>query len=104
MDTASGFDLIWWITAVELPVLAGLFLLGWRNYRINQDEIDSVRHSAEIGLAHLRQNLDAYKLDVAKSYASISYIRDVEERLTQHLVRIEDKLDITRSERTGSVK
>ncbi len=104
MDTASGFDLIWWITAVELPVLAGLFLLGWRNYRINQEEIDSVRHSAEIGLAHLRQNLDAYKLDVAKSYASISYIRDVEERLTQHLVRIEEKLDITRVERVGGGK
>lgn len=104
MQSASGLDLIWWITAVELPALAGLFWIGWRNYRTAQDEIDDVRHEAEVGLAHLRQNLDAYKLDVAKSYASISYLRDVEERLTGHLIRIEDKLDITRSDRAGGSK
>jgi len=104
MQTAPGFDLIWWITAVELPALAGLFWIGWRNYRVAQDEIDEVRHAAEVGLAHLRENLDAYKLDVAKSYASISYLRDVEERLTGHLIRIEEKLDITRSDRVGGGK
>jgi len=104
MQTASGLDLIWWITAVELPALAGLFWIGWRNYRTAQDEIDDVRHAAEVGLAHLRQNLDAYKLDVAKSYASMSYLRDVEERLTGHLIRIEEKLDLTRADRAGGVK
>lgn len=101
MQTAAGLDLIWWITAVELPALAGLFWIGWRNYRSFAEELDDVRHGADVGLAHLRQILDAYKLDVAKGYASISYLRDVEERLTQHLMRIEDKLDITRSERGG---
>ncbi len=104
METAEGLDFIWWITAVELPALAGLFWIGWRNYRAAHDEIDSVRHATELGLAHLRQNLDAYKLDVAKNYASISYLRDVEERLTDHLIRIEEKLDIARTERTGGSK
>lgn len=101
MQTASGLDLMWWITAVELPALAGLFWLEWRNWRAAQDEIDDVRHATEVGLSHLRQNLDAYKLDVAKNYASISYLKDVEERLTGHLIRIEEKLDITRGARTG---
>jgi len=104
MQSASGLDLIWWITAVELPALAGLFWIGWRNHRVAQDDIDEVRHVADVGLAHLRENLDAYKLDVAKSYASISYLRDVEERLTGHLIRIEEKLDITRVARSGGVK
>ena len=101
MQTASGLDVVWWITAVELPALAALFWIGWRNHRTLQDELDEVRHAAEVGLAHMRQNLDAYKLDVAKSYASIAYLRDVEERLTSHLIRIEEKLDITRQTRAG---
>lgn len=101
MQSASGLDIIWWITAVELPALAGLFWLGWRNHAALQDEIDDVRHATEVGLTHLRQNLDAYKLDVAKNYASIVHLKDVEERLTSHLIRIEEKLDITRVERVG---
>lgn len=104
MQTAPGLDIVWWITAVELPALAGLFWIGWRNYRSAQDEIDDVRHSAEVGLAHMREKLDAYKLDVAKNYASISYLRDVEERLTSHLIRIEEKLDISRVDRAGGGK
>lgn len=101
MQAASGLDLIWWITAVELPALAGLFWIGWRNHRTLHDELDDVRHACDAGLTHLRQNLDAYKLDVAKGYASIAYLKDVEERLTGHLIRIEEKLDITRGARAG---
>lgn len=101
MQIASGFDLMWWITAVELPALASLFWIGWRNYRALQDDIDDLRHATEFGLTHLRQNLDAYKLDVAKNYASIVHLKDVEGRLTSHLIRIEEKLDITRNDRLG---
>lgn len=102
MQSASGLDLIWWITAVELPALASLFWIGWRNYRTLQDDIEDVRHDAEVGLTHLRQNLDAYKLDVAKNYASIVHLKNVEDRLTSHLIRIEEKLDITRADRVGA--
>lgn len=101
MQTTSGLDLIWWISAVELPALAGLFWIGWRNHRALNDDIDDLRHESEVGQALLRQNLDAFKLDVAKNYASISYLKDVEERLTGHLIRIEEKLDITRADRQG---
>jgi hypothetical protein len=43
----------------------------------------------------LRGALADYKLDVAQNYASISLLKDVETRLTEHLLRIEAKLDLS---------
>lgn len=88
-----ALNLIWWITAVEIPVLAGLFWLNWRNRRDADDAIGDARHEFETGLTFLRENLAAYKLEVAKSYVSIAYLKEVERRLTAHLVRIENKID-----------
>ena len=86
-------NVIWWITVVEIPSLAGLFCLGWRNRRDADVAIDDARHEFETGLRYLRDNFAAYKLEVAKSYASIPHLKEVERRLTAHLVRIENKLD-----------
>ncbi len=95
-------DVIWWITAVELPALAGLFWFNWRNRRDTDTAIDDARHEYEAGLNFLRESLAAFKLEVAKSYASISYLKEVERRLTNHLIRIEEKLDTSaRSGRGG---
>ncbi|MBI4968505.1 MAG: hypothetical protein HZC25_10350 [Rhodospirillales bacterium] len=93
MPTPWSPDLGWWITAVELPVLAGLFWLIWKNRREQDDATDILRHYVEQGFSAQREALAEYKLEVAKSYASIGYIKDVERRLTEHLVRIETKLD-----------
>jgi len=41
----------------------------------------------------MRERLSLYKLDVAKDYASIACLKDLERRLTSHLLRIEAKLD-----------
>jgi len=90
-------DLLWWITAVELPILAGLFWLNWRTRSDFEVALDDARHESETGLRWLRDQLAAYKLEVAKSYASITYLKEVERRLTGHLIRIEDKLDVRRS-------
>ena len=86
-------DLIWWITVVELPALGGLFWLAWRNRRDADAEFDDVRRRTDAAFAALREGLAAYKLEVATSYVSIPYLREVEARLTDHLVRIETKLD-----------
>jgi hypothetical protein len=75
-------DPIWWITAVELPVLAGLFLLIWRIHRELERELD-----------RLAGGLMDFKLDVAKNYASQAALKETERRLTDHLARIERKLD-----------
>ena len=86
-------NVIWWITAVEIPAMAGLFWFNWRTHRDADEAIDDARHEFETGLTYIRENLAAYKLEVAKSYASIPYLKEVERRLTAHLVRIENKLD-----------
>lgn len=86
-------DIVWWIGAVELPALAGLFWLIWRSKRELEEAVDAEREHAHQAHADLRESLSAYKLEVAKSYASIGYIKDIERRLTEHLVRIEAKLD-----------
>lgn len=85
---AGVFDSLWWITAVEIPVLAGLFLLIWRQ-----------RQEQAAALELLKDELAAFKLEVAKSYASTQALKDVEVRLTAHLVRIERKLDGVTAER-----
>jgi len=90
-------DLIWWVTVVEIPALVGLFWFGWRNRRDLEIDLSDAAHESESGLRWLRDNLSAYKLEVAKSYASIAYLKEVERRLTHHLVRIEDKLDTYRT-------
>lgn len=97
MEDAITIDLIWWITAVEIPVLTGLFWLIWRNRREHEADLQHHRQVTEKGLAQAREALAAYKLEVAKTYASISYLKDVERRLTGHLLRIESKLDNTQN-------
>ena len=75
-------DLMWWITAVELPAIAGLFLLIWRS-----------RRELESSIGKTTRDLSEFKLDVAKNYASQAALKETEQRLTDHLVRIEHKLD-----------
>ncbi|MBF0326556.1 MAG: hypothetical protein HQL42_16000 [Alphaproteobacteria bacterium] len=86
-------ELMWWISAVELPALGGLFWLMWSNRVTCDDRDDQIEDKLAVGLAQLREALSAYKLEVAKSYATTGYLKDVERRLTEHLVRIEAKLD-----------
>ena len=40
-----------------------------------------------------REELDAFKLEVARTYVPLSLIRDMDARLTQQLGRFEEKLD-----------
>lgn len=44
-------------------------------------------------LARTRDELSAFKVEVARTYVPLSLIRDVDQRLTSHLLRIEEKLD-----------
>lgn len=95
-------NVIWWISVVEIPALAGLFWLNWRSRLDVDDAISDARHEFETGLTYLRESLAAFKLDVAKSYASISYLKEVERRLTAHLIRIENKLEVSPRSPGGS--
>jgi len=46
----------------------------------------------------VREALSSYKLEVAKTYVSFELLKDVETRLTDHLLRIEHKLEIATGE------
>ncbi|MCR6630181.1 MAG: hypothetical protein NVV74_09110 [Magnetospirillum sp.] len=85
-------DLVWWISAVELPVMGGLFWLIARLRRDAESALETVRARAETAQAQVRESLAAYKLEVAKTHVSFAMLRDVEQRLADHLLRIEAKL------------
>lgn len=89
MPTFVVADFMWWLTAVQLPVLAGLFRLVQQG----RARTEAVERATAERMGRLREDLAAYKLDVARTYASLSYLKEVETRLTDHLVRIEAKLD-----------
>ncbi|WP_300300951.1 hypothetical protein [Ferrovibrio sp.] len=89
-----AFDWTWWLSAVELPVLAGLFWLIQRQRDRTEQQIAQMQAEQRAAITATRAALSDYKLEVAQRYASIGYLKDVETRLTEHLLRIEAKLDL----------
>jgi hypothetical protein len=88
-------DLIWWITAVDLPALGGLLLFIWRTRRDSEEASRRTSELVEARNNQLREGLAAFKLEVAKGYASHNDLKELENRLVSHLLRIEAKLDTT---------
>lgn len=88
-------DIIWWITAVDIPALAGLLTLIWQTRRECKREIDALERSLDQRLDGLKEAIGVFQLDVAKTYASEGDVGALESRLVAHLLRIEAKLDAT---------
>lgn len=88
-------ELAWWITVVDLPAMGGLLLLIWRTRRDSESTARHLRDVIDTRNSQMRDALAAFKLEVAKSYASIADMRELETRLVAHLLRIEAKLDKT---------
>jgi hypothetical protein len=80
---------------IDLPALAGLFAMIWRTRQDTDKAIDHVQDLLDHRSDQLREALHAFKLEVAKTYASQRDLRDLESRLVEHLLRIEAKLDTT---------
>lgn len=93
MLNTHTLDVIWWITVVEIPALTALFWLIWRTRRDQDEELRRQGRAMQAAGLELREALAAYKLEVAKTYVSMAYLKDVERRLTGHLLRIEAKID-----------
>ncbi|MCB1531723.1 MAG: hypothetical protein KDJ35_02525 [Alphaproteobacteria bacterium] len=88
-------ELVWWITVFDLPAMAGLFWLIWRTRRDSDVAVDHLHKMLDHRSDQLREALNAFKLEVAKTYASHKDLRELEARLVGHLLRIESKLDAT---------
>ena len=73
MQDFLNSNLMWWISVIEIPALAGLLILFLR----------------------LRDAVADGKLDAMRNFADIGDVRELEKRLVSHLLRIEAKLDVT---------
>lgn len=95
MNILLESGLIWWITAFDLPVLSSLFWMIWRTRKECNESLLHLHEALEVRSNQLREALSAFKLEVAKSYASVTDMKDLEVRIVAHLLRIESKLDQT---------
>ena len=82
-----------WIAMVELPVFAALFRMVNRNKKEAETGIEHLKEAHDAHVSNLKDTLADFKLHVARNYVSVNYLKDVENRLTDHLLRIEKKLD-----------
>lgn len=82
-----------WMVMVELPVFAALFRLVCRNKKETDAGLNLLKAAQEQNTSGLKEALSDFKLHVARNYVSVNYLKDVENRLTDHLLRIEKKLD-----------
>lgn len=82
-----------WMAMVELPVFAALFRLITRNKKENDTGLEHLKTTQEQNTSSLKEALSDFKLHVARNYVSVNYLKDIENRLTNHLLRIEKKLD-----------
>lgn len=88
-------DLAWWVTVFDLPAMAGLLAMIWRTRKDNEAALDHLQDVLDVRTDQLRDALFAFKLEVAKTYASHKDVRALESRIVEHLLRIESKLDTT---------
>lgn len=95
MNMIFESGLIWWITAIDLPVMSALFWMILKVRREAEDATDILRETLEVRTSQLREGLSAFKLEVAKTYSSVTDMKDLEMRIVAHLLRIESKLDRT---------
>lgn len=86
-------SLAWWISAVEAPLVAAMFYMihGLRRDMDSKLDTKDTRHSD--GLARTREELAAFKVEVARTYVPLSLIREVDRRMTEQLLRIEEKIE-----------
>ncbi len=86
-------ELFSWMAMVEIPLFIALFRMIIKLRGEMEDSVATSRNHGEKGIASVKEALADFKLQVAKGYVSTAYLKDVENRLTDHLLRIEKKLD-----------
>lgn len=82
-----------WVSMIEIPIFLALFKMISKTRKDGEDELLDVRGEQEQKFSSCREALSDFKIHVARNYVSTSYLKDVENRLTSHLLRIEKKLE-----------
>lgn len=95
MDTILNHGLTWWITVIDIPVLTGLFWFVMKTKNDCENTCLNLHDTLDVRTSQLREALSSFKLEVAKNCASVTDMKDLENRIVSHLLRIEFKLDRT---------
>ncbi len=83
---------MWWITAIEVPAFGCLFWMMQQGRREAERSLLKVYREIQANLNVVLENLAQSKLEVARLYATLADLKDVEKRLTDHLLRLEARL------------
>ena len=103
MTAEWSFSWIWWITAVEVPVIGCLFWMIHHGRRESEQALLKVYREVQGNLNVVLENLAHSKLEVARLYATMADLKEVEKRLTDHLLRLEGRIgDALRQEPPSS--
>lgn len=89
------FDLPFWISVVEIPAF-GFMVLWIMRIRANSDERHEKRQTE---IAAVLAELNAYKLQVAREYATTGFLKDVESRIGKRLDEIAEGIKELRGRR-----
>lgn len=77
-------------TLLQAPMLGAL---AWMLHLMRRGPPRNDEGCDSDALSRTRDELAAFKVEVARIYVPLSLIRDVDQRLTRQLLRIEEKLD-----------
>lgn len=83
----------WWISVIEVPIVAALFRMIYGLKQDIQSRIDRGDTRDSEAMNRTREDLAEFKLEVARTYVPLSLIRDLDQRVSSHLLRIEGKLE-----------
>lgn len=92
---------IWWITAVEIPAFGCLFWIIHHSRREAERALLKVYSEVQGNLSMVLDNLAQSKLEVARLYATIADLKEVEKRLTDHLMRLDTRIAYALSRHDG---
>ena len=92
MSDEWSISWMWWTTAIEAPVLGCMFWLIHHGRRESERSLLRIYREIQGNLSMVLENLAQSKLEIARFYATVADLKDVEQRLTDHLFRLETRL------------
>lgn len=102
MSEEWSMSWMWWTTAIEVPVLGCLFWLIHHGRRESERALLRIYREIQGNLNMVLDNLAQSKLETARFYATVTDLKDVEKRLTDHLLRLEARLTYLLTPPAGS--
>jgi hypothetical protein len=72
----------WWISVIEVPIVAALFRMMHGLKQEIQNRIDRGDTRDSEAVSRTREDLAEFKLEVARTYVPLSLIRDLDQRVS----------------------